>query len=43
MRGDIRMDDGQIVTLDQLADDLGMERLPYLEPMPEHFEVDWDD
>ncbi len=43
VRGDIRMDDGQIVTLDQLADELGMERLPYLEPMPEHFEVDWEE
>ncbi len=43
MRGDIRMDDGQIVTLDQLADELGVQRLPCLEPMPVHFEVDWED
>lgn len=28
------LEDGTILTLDQLCDDLGLDRLPYLEDMP---------
>ena len=37
------LDDGTEVTLDDLADELGVPRLPYLEEMPEELEVDWDE
>ena len=31
-----------VVTLDELCDELGLPHLPYLEEMPEELEVDWD-
>lgn len=34
VRGDIRLDDGSIVTLDQLTQDAGVPPLPYLEDLP---------
>lgn len=42
VRGDIVMDDGSIVTLDELSDELGLPRLPYLDEMEPELEVDWD-
>ncbi len=41
VRGDIMLDGGTVVTLDELSDDLGMERLPYLDDMPDEW-VDGD-
>jgi hypothetical protein len=41
VRGDVLLDDGSVVTLDELADEVGLERLPYLEEMPEELDVDW--
>ena len=35
VRGDIVMDDGAVVTLDELAEAAGVPPLPYLEEMPE--------
>ncbi len=32
-------DDGSVVTLDELCDELGLERLPYLEEMPEEIDL----
>ncbi|MBI2421567.1 MAG: metallophosphoesterase [Candidatus Hydrogenedentes bacterium] len=43
VRGDVVLDDGTVVTLDELSAAHGLEPLPYLEEMPERFEVDWDD
>ena len=34
VRGDLVLDDGQEIRLDDLADDLNLPRLPYLEDMP---------
>lgn len=35
-------DDGSVVTLDELCDEAGVPRLPYLEDLPEELEVDWE-
>lgn len=43
VRGDVLLDDGSVVTLDELADEAGVPRLPYLEEMEPELEVDWDD
>ncbi len=42
VRGDVLLDDGSVVTLDELADEAGVPRLPYLEEMEPELEVDWD-
>ncbi|HEV7785860.1 MAG TPA: hypothetical protein VGQ28_11025, partial [Thermoanaerobaculia bacterium] len=42
VRGDVLFDDGSIATLDELCDEAGVPRLPYLEDLPDEFEVDWD-
>jgi hypothetical protein len=42
VRGDVQLDDGTIVTLDELCDRHGLARLPLLEEMPPELEVDWD-
>ncbi|HEV7509987.1 MAG TPA: metallophosphoesterase [Thermoanaerobaculia bacterium] len=42
VRGDVLFDDGSIATLDELCDEAGVPRLPYLEDLPEELEVDWD-
>ena len=35
-------DDGNVLQLDDLCDELGLPRLPYLEDMPDELDVDWD-
>jgi hypothetical protein len=42
VRGDVMLDDGSVVTLDELADEVGLPHLPYLEDLPDELEVDWD-
>ena len=42
VRGDLMLDDGSFLTLDELADEIGVERLPYLDEMEPELEVDWD-
>jgi hypothetical protein len=41
VRGDVMLADGSIVTLDELADEAGLPRLPFLEEMEDELEVDW--
>jgi hypothetical protein len=41
VRGDVLFDDGSIATLDELCDEAGVPRLPYLEDLPDELEVDW--
>ncbi len=36
------LEDGSVVTLDELADEAGLPRLPYLEDMPDELDVDWE-
>ena len=43
VRGDLLFDDGSIVTLDELCDELGLPRLPYLEDMPDEIELPDED
>jgi hypothetical protein len=43
VRGDVMLDDGSVVTLDELSDELGLPHLPYLEDMPNELEVEWED
>ena len=44
VRGDVVLDDGTVVTLDELADEAGVEEvLPYIEDMPEHLDIEWDE
>jgi hypothetical protein len=43
VRGDVMLEDGSVVTLDELADEAGLPHLPYLEEMPDELEVDWDE
>lgn len=38
-RGDVLLNDGEIITLDDLASSLGVENLPYLEDVLDHIEV----
>jgi NACHT domain/SIR2-like domain len=40
VRGDILLEDGSVVTLDQLADESGIPHLPFLEDMPENLSPD---
>jgi 3',5'-cyclic AMP phosphodiesterase CpdA len=42
VRGDVLFDDGSVVTLDELCDEAGVPRLPYLEDLPDELEVDWE-
>lgn len=42
VRGDVLLDDGSVVTLDELADEAGVPRLPYFEEVEPELEVDWD-
>lgn len=42
VRGDVLLENGSVITLDQLADEVGLPHLPYLEDMPEELEVDWE-
>ncbi|HEV7667557.1 MAG TPA: metallophosphoesterase [Thermoanaerobaculia bacterium] len=42
VRGDVMLDDGSVVTLDELSDEAGVPRLPFLEQMEPELEVDWD-
>jgi len=42
VRGDIMREDGSVVTLDNLSEETGAPRLPYLEEMPDELEVDWN-
>ncbi len=41
VRGDVLLDDGSFVTLDELAAEAGVAPLPYLEEMED--EMDWGD
>lgn len=43
VRGDILLDGGRVMTLDELSDAHGLPRLPLLEEMPDELEVDWDE
>ena len=43
VRGDVVLDDGTVVTLDELAHEVGMAPLEYIEHMPEHIEIDWEE
>jgi len=43
VRGDLVLEGGEVVTLDELAREVGLEPLPYLEDMPQELEVDWGD
>ena len=40
VRGDIVLDDGSLLTMDQLTDDLNLSKLPYLEEMLEDLPED---
>ncbi|HXO42023.1 MAG TPA: hypothetical protein VN999_11265, partial [Thermoanaerobaculia bacterium] len=42
VRGDLMLDDGSFLTLDELAAEAGIEPLPYLDEMEPELEVDWD-
>jgi hypothetical protein len=39
----VLFDDGSVVTLDELCDEAGVPRLPYLEDLPDELEVNWRD
>ena len=39
VRGDLLLDDGTVLTLDELADEVGLPRLPYLDEMPPLFDT----
>jgi TIR domain/NACHT domain len=43
VRGDVMLEDGSVVTLDELTDEAGLPRLPFLDEMPDELEVDWDE
>jgi hypothetical protein len=43
VRGDLVLDDGSVLTLDELCEELGLPPLPYLEDRPPPMDVDWDD
>jgi hypothetical protein len=43
VRGDVMLDDGTVVTLDGLCDELGLPRLPYIEDMPTLLEIEWEE
>jgi hypothetical protein len=40
VRGDVLLEDGSEVTLDQLSDEAGLPHLPYLEDMPEDLQAE---
>ncbi len=42
VRGDVMLNDGTVLTLDDLAKETGVEAPPFLEPMPERLEIDWE-
>jgi hypothetical protein len=37
------LEDGTVITLDELADEVGVPRLPFLEDLPDELEVDWEE
>lgn len=41
VRGDVVLNDGTIVTLDEITDRAGVPRMPYLDEMPPELEIDW--
>ena len=41
VRGDVLLEGGRVITLDELSDLHGLPRLPLLEEMPDELEVDW--
>ncbi len=43
VRGDVMLEDGSVVTLDELCDQHGLPHLPYLEDMPPELDIDWDE
>ncbi|MCP4657770.1 MAG: hypothetical protein GY856_20370 [bacterium] len=43
VRGDVMDNDGEVLTLDELCDELGLPRLPYLEEMPDELELPDED
>ena len=44
VRGDVMLEDGTEIQLEDLAAEVGLESaLPYIDPMPERFEVDWEE
>lgn len=42
VRGDILLEDGTVVTLDELCDQHNLPHLPYLEDMPPELDIDWE-
>lgn len=42
VRGDLVLDDGTELLLDDLCDQLNLPRLPYLEDLPDELDVDFD-
>jgi hypothetical protein len=36
------MSDGAVITMDEICDELGVERLPLLEDMPPEIEIDFE-
>lgn len=42
VRGDTLLESGEVIQLDDLSREHGLEPLPYLEKMPPELEVDWD-
>jgi hypothetical protein len=43
VRGDLLLDDGSFLTLDDLAKEAGIEPLPYLDEMEPELEIDWEE
>ena len=43
VRGDVLLDGGRVITLDELSDLHGLPRLPLLKEMPYELEVRWED
>ena len=43
VRGDILLEDGSVVTVDELCEQYKLPRLPYLEDLPPELEIDWEE
>lgn len=43
VRSDIWLESGEVIQLDDLSREHGLEPLPYLEDMPPELEIDWDE
>ena len=39
VRGDLALEGGAVLTLDELSDELGLPRLPYLEELPDELDL----